>query len=203
MIETPIDLTSALKDGLGQAIVSVESIMPASDVYHSPLLAWVQSTQIGLDALADNDELMGWATSLKDGAPLSDVQMEILPAKVNGVTGADGLAHLKLQPSNNPAAGLLVARRGEDLAMLPENPDNWWSPNGSWLHKPQTDALRWYVFDDRRLYRPGEEVHLKGWIRRIGTGKGGDVGPLSGAVRQINYKVRMNRITKSAKACLR
>ena len=202
MIETPIDLTPALKDGLGQAIVSVESIVPVSDVYHSPLLAWVQSTQIGLDALADNDELMGWATSLKDGAPLSDVQMEILPAKVNGVTGADGLAHLKLQPSNNPAAGLLVARRGEDLAMLPENPDNWWSPNGSWLHKPQTDALRWYVFDDRRLYRPGEEVHLKGWIRRIGTGKGGDVGPLSGAVRQINYKVRDQQNNEVSKGVL-
>jgi len=39
MIETTIDLTPALNDGFGQAIVAVESITPASDNYHSPLLA--------------------------------------------------------------------------------------------------------------------------------------------------------------------
>src|SRR5207247_1256888 len=94
MLETAIDLTPALKEGLGQAIVSIESITPASDAYHSPLLAWVQSTQIGLDAFVDNDELLGWATSLKDGAPLADVQMQIIPSNVSGTTGADGLAHL-------------------------------------------------------------------------------------------------------------
>ena len=190
MIETGIDLTPALKNGFGQAIVSVESINPVTDVYHSPLLAWVQSTQIGLDAFVDNDELIGWATSLKDGAALSDVQMEILPTKVAGATGADGLAHLKLQPQTNPLAGVLVARRGDDLAMLPESPDAWWSGTGYWSHKPLPDEVRWYVFDDRRLYRPGEEVHLKGWIRRMGMAKGGDIGPIGGVVRRITFVVK-------------
>jgi uncharacterized protein YfaS (alpha-2-macroglobulin family) len=190
MIETGIDLTPALKNGFGQMIVSVESITPASDVYHSPLLAWVQSTQIGLDAFVDNDELIGWANSLKDGAPLGDVQMELLPAKVSGATGPDGLAHLKLQAQTNPMAGLLVARRGDDLAILPENTDAWWSATGNWSHKPAPDEVRWYVFDDRRLYRPGEEVHLKGWIRRMGSAKGGDIGLLGGSVRRINFVVK-------------
>lgn len=190
MIETAIDLTPALKNGLGQAIVSVESITPASDVYHNPLLAWVQSTQIGLDAFVDNDELIGWASSLQDGAPLGDVQLEILPARVAGVTGADGLAHLKLQPQSKPEVGLLVARRGDDVAILPENPDAWWSATGSWSHKPLTDELRWYVFDDRRLYRPGEEVHLKGWIRRMGVAKGGDIGFVGDSVRRITFVVK-------------
>jgi uncharacterized protein YfaS (alpha-2-macroglobulin family) len=190
MIETAIDLTPALKNGLGQAIVSVESITPATDVYHSPLLAWVQSTQIGLDAFVDNDELIGWASSLQDGAPLAGVQLEILPTKVAGVTGADGLAHLKLQPQSKPEAGLLVARRGDDFAILPENPDAWWSATGFWSHKPLTDELRWYVFDDRRLYRPGEEVHLKGWIRRMGVAKGGDIGFVGDSVRRITFVVK-------------
>ena len=26
---------------------------------------------------------------------------------------------------------------------------------------PVYDELRWYVFDDRQMYRPGEEVHVK------------------------------------------
>ncbi len=190
MIETAIDLKPSLKDGFGQVLVAVESITPASDNYHSPLLAWVQSTRIGLDAFVDNDALVGWATSLSDGAPLGDVQMQIIPSDVSGATGADGLAQLPLKPVSDSAASVLVARRGNDVAILPENADNWWATTGSWQQKPQTDQLRWYVFDDRKLYRPGEEVHIKGWIRRIGTGKGGDVGPLNGAIRRVNYVVK-------------
>ncbi len=187
MIETAIDLTPALKDGLGQVVVAIETITPGSDNYHSPMLAWVQSTRIGLDAFVDNDALVGWATSLADGAPLGNVQMQIIPSNVSGTTGAEGLAHLPLKPVSDSVVGLLVARRGNDLAILPENADNWWATTGSWQHKPQTDELRWYVFDDRKLYRPGEEVHVKGWIRRIGTGKVGDVGPLEGAIKRVNY----------------
>ena len=121
MVETVIDLTPALKDGLGQVIVVIESIMPASDIYHTPLLAWVQSTKIGLDAFVDNDELVGWATSLADGAPLSDVQMQILPSRIEGTTGSDGVAHLALKPASDSSPNVLVARRGNDVAILPEN----------------------------------------------------------------------------------
>jgi hypothetical protein len=199
MIETAIDLKPSLKDGFGQVLVAVESITPASDNYHSPLLAWVQSTKIGLDAFVDNDALVGWATSLSDGAPLGDVQMQIIPSNVSGTTGADGLAHLALKPVSDSAVGVLVARRGNDVAILPENADNWWATTGSWQQKPQTDQLRWYVFDDRKLYRPGEEVHIKGWIRRIGAGKGGDVAPLNSAIKRVNYVLKDeadNAVTK-------
>lgn len=189
MVETAIDLTPALKDGLGQVIVSVESIPPVSDIYHSPLMAWVQSTKIGLDAFVDNDELIGWATSLEDGAPLRDVQMKVSPTGLSGATGPDGLAHLPLHPALGSPASVLIARRGNDVAILPEGAQYWFNGNGSWHRKPQTDELRWYAFDDRRLYRPGEEVHLKGWIRVVGGGRGGDVGPLNGAVRRVRYKV--------------
>ena len=190
MLETPIDLAPALREGLGQVIVAVEPIMPASDIYHSPMLAWVQSTQIGLDAFVDNIELVGWANSLADGAPLGNVQMQSIPSNVSGTTGADGLAHLALKPVSDSAVSVLVARRGNDVAILPENAENWWATTGSWQQKPQTDELRWYVFDDRKLYRPGEEVHLKGWIRRIGAGRNGDVGALNDAIKRVSYLVK-------------
>ena len=45
------------------------------------------------------------------------------------------------------------------------------------------DALRFYVFDDRQLYRPGEEVRVKGWLRRIGSGPAGDIEPLPDSLR--------------------
>jgi alpha-2-macroglobulin len=201
MIETPIDLSRALNNGLGQVMVSVESINPASDIYHNPLLTWVQSTQIGLDAFVDHDALVGWANSLNDGTPLPDVQLQIIPAKVSGVTGASGLAQLQLKPENDPFISVLVARRGNDTAILPENTESLWADRGSWSAKPKADELRWYVFDDRRLYRPGEEVHVKGWIRRAGQAKGGDIGPLEGVIKRINYVLedsQKNEVTKGA-----
>ena len=189
MIETTIDLAPAFKNGFGQALVAIESISPISDNLHNPLLCWVQSTQIGLDAFVDNKQLIGWANSLVDGAPLSDVKMEIIPAKVSATTGTDGIASLPLKPAPDTGKSILVARRGDDVAILPEDTSAWWNNETSWRQKPETDDLVWYVFDDRKLYRPGEEVHIKGWIRRIGTGKDGDVGLLNGAIKTLKYVI--------------
>ncbi|MCB0079757.1 MAG: hypothetical protein KDE47_02445, partial [Caldilineaceae bacterium] len=50
------------------------------------------------------------------------------------------------------------------------------------------DELRWYVFDDRQMYRPGEEVHVKGWMRRIGGKQDGDV-TLPGEGITVQYQV--------------
>ena len=189
--ETIIDLTPAFTDKFGQAIVMVEAINPMIDAQHNPLVAWVQSTRIGLDAFADNDQLVGWANSLEDGAPLADVQLEILPAKLSATTGQNGLARIDLKTSDTSISSLLVARRGNDVAILPEHPQIWAS-GGSWRHYARPDDLRWYVFDDRKLYRPGEEVHFKGWIRRVGTGPNGDIGPLEGVVRKLSYTIEDN-----------
>jgi uncharacterized protein YfaS (alpha-2-macroglobulin family) len=64
---------------------------------------------------------------------------------------------------------------------------------GGWIKSEPPDSLRWFVFDDRRMYRPGEEVHLKGWIRRIGRGKEGDVGSLGEAASRVAYAVKDSR----------
>jgi hypothetical protein len=187
--ETIIDLTPAFTDKFGQAIVMVEAINPVNDALRVPVVAWVQSTRIGLDAFADNDQLMGWANSLEDGAPLADVQLEALPAKLSATTGRNGLARIDLRTSDISTASLLVARRGNDVAILPEHPEIW-TVGGTWRHYARPDDLRWYVFDDRKLYRPGEEVHFKGWIRRVGAGSNGDVGPLEGVVKKLSYRIK-------------
>src|ERR1051325_6742217 len=199
VVETLIDLTPALHDGAGQVLVAVESIMAASDRRHDPLMAWVQLTNIGLDAIADNHELLGWASSLVDGAPLSGVQLQILPAGIEGVTNSDGTAHLAFKPYKDSPPSLLVARRGGDVAFLPEDAEWWGISRSSWQNVSWSDELRWYVFDDRKLYRPGEDVHLKGWLRRIGRNKGGDVGLLTGPPLKLNYSVTDNDDNEVAK----
>ncbi len=201
MAETRIDLSPALSDGMGQAVVIVESLLPTKNRRgreRESIFSWVQVTGIGLDAFVDQTELVGWATSLKDGQPLTGVRMSLLHAGESATSGADGLVRLPLASATQKGAGVLVAQSGRDTAILPEN-SSWWQTESSWVKREAADYLRWYVFDDRKMYRPGEEVSIKGWIRRVGAGVRGDVGALGGAAASVNYSVRDsqgNEITK-------
>ncbi len=200
MAETRIDLSGALEGGFGQVVIIVEpTVQPQNRWERRRVVAWAQVTGIGLDAFVDGSELIGWATSLKDGKPLDAVEMSLAVAgttrllqQAGGVTRADGLAHLALPKSAPAGQNLLVARKGNDVAILPEN-THWWNERGGWVRREATDSLRWYVFDDRKMYRPGEEVHIKGWVRLIGGGKEGDVGPLNGAASSVAYALKDSR----------
>ena len=59
--------------------------------------------------------------------------------------------------------------------------------------------MRFCVFDDRRLYRPGEELRAKGWLRRIGAGPRGDVEPLPASVRGVAWKLVDSQGNESAR----
>lgn len=194
MAETRIDLSPALDGGVGQMVLVVEPpVKPKNRWETRTIKTWIQATQIGLDAFVDNTDLIGWATSLKDGKPLDGVQMTIQESSVNSLTQANGLAKLALPDrQGNYGLGLLVARKGKDVAMLPEN-TYWWGNGGNWYLKKTLDSLSWFVFDDRKMYKPGEEVHVKGWLRRIGAGKSGDVTGLDGEANQVAYVLRDSR----------
>jgi alpha-2-macroglobulin len=196
LAETAIDLKPALNDGFGQMILNVEAVQPAKTQWERrSIQVWIQSTDIGLDAFVDQTSLLGWATSLRDGKPLGDVQMKIVDEK--STTGAgdglksgnDGLARIELP--NTVGQKLLIARKGKDLAILPED-FNWWNDHTGWKNQRLIDSVRWHVFDDRGMYKPGEEVHIKGWLRRISAGPKGDVG-LFGNSENVNYTLKDSR----------
>ena len=128
--------------------------------------------------------MVAWATSLKDGAPLEGVQLELRDAGITGVTAADGTAQLEL--SAMPAQ-MLVGQLGDDSALLPRS-TYYWDSSG-WTQAPLSDELRWYVFDDRAMYRPGEDVHVKGWVRHIGGSQTGDVSLTDLGGGSVSYQV--------------
>jgi hypothetical protein len=190
MVETRIDLAPALDGGLGHVFIIVEpTVQPKNRWERTVIMAWAQATQIGLDAFVDGDHLLGWATSLKDGKPIDGAQLTIAPTGLSAATGADGLARIALKPASGRGTNLLVARKGKDTALLPEN-TYYWNEQGGWSLRAATDSLRWFVFDDRKMYRPGEEVHIKGWLRIIGGGKEGDVGPLDNGAASVAYTLK-------------
>lgn len=188
MTETNIDLSSAFGGKPGHLIVVVDKPLSLLSIftpnYDYVVQSWVQWTNIGLDAITDPAQMVAWATDLRNGAPLPGVEVTLQPSGAASLTDADGLARLAL--SAQPAT-ILVGRLGDDTAVLPRS-TSYWDDYG-WTSYGQNDELRWYVFDDRAMYRPGEEVHVKGWVRHVGAGVDGDIGLERLAGAAVRYQV--------------
>ncbi|HEX5059401.1 MAG TPA: DUF6049 family protein [Kofleriaceae bacterium] len=198
LVETAIDLAPALnKSGFGHAIAVVEPT-PWTEKYDPPRqYAWVESTHIAVDAHVDGENMLVFASDLATGKPLQGVSLEMKPFGITGTSDAQGLATLPLGASER-GTHYLLAKKGEDVAFLADDNGSF-DEYGSWYKQPREKTVGWFVFDDRKLYKPGEEVSLKGWLRVIDYGKWGDVGAINGAVTSINYRVvdrTGNEITK-------
>ena len=243
MVETRIDLSEALNNGFGNAIIEIEPTIKRDQYDRTKITVWAEATNIGLDAFVDNQELVGFATELKTGKPLTGVDLSIYPngAKVqnpkskvqsstsnetwtewfgglfasnekphgpqtvdeNGAineieeiaeaqsnqTTDNGILRLPLPDSQAKMQNILIARRGNDVAFLPEQSDYYWQDYGNWYKKSSPDSSRWFVFDDRKMYRPKEEVSIKGYIRTVEGGKFGDVAPTADTNSKVTYKL--------------
>ena len=197
VIETAIDLTPALDGGTGHIILYIEpeggmlSALLNRQLQETRIISWVQVTEIGLDAFVDADEMFVWANSLTDGAPLSGVEVTLWPQDVQEVTDVTGSARLRL-PRNS--SQLLIARRGDDVTFLPENRYEYYRTEtgwNGWQQRAERADIRYYVFDDRNMYRPGETVSVKGWMRHTERSPEGDLSLLpAGAASVLDYTVR-------------
>jgi alpha-2-macroglobulin len=187
LTETPIDLSPYLSDRLGHLIVIVEPPdAPNNDRYWQTVQVWVQGTRIGLDAFSDYTQIHAWTTDLQTGAPLSGVSVQAAPSQSTFTTAADGLARFPGLDSA-PATSHITASLGDDSAILPRSSYWWWQEG--WYMGSQQDSLRWYVVDDRQIYRPGEELHLKGWIRRFENNPTGDISLLGSGLTSLSYRI--------------
>jgi hypothetical protein len=204
LVETRVDLSPAFKKGLGHVIVVIEpTVQPKNQWEWQVFHAWVQSTNLGVDAFVDQSELTTWVTDLATGKPADGVDLAVTPHKLAAKTDKKGLATVALPSSvGATGVGMIVARKGDDSAMLPEYV-SWWEGSSSWQKRKNGETLAWYVADDRGMYRPGEEVRVKGYLRRINHDEGGDVGGLGGAVKNVAWQVwdpHGNELTKGTAA---
>ena len=201
LIETRIDLSEILPARTGHVILHVETVSSANYLGEdAPVISWIQATGIGLDAFVEGEGMLVWANRLEDGAPLSGVELSLLPGNDVVATGDDGIAWLPLTQD----AKTLLARTENDAALLSASrlsmygasvspmtfllaDDRAWGPVSPWWERSE---YRFYVFDDRGIYRPGEEVSIKGWLRKVEAGADGDVTLLPGSEEgQVEYSV--------------
>ncbi|UCC77597.1 MAG: hypothetical protein JSW37_04340 [Anaerolineales bacterium] len=194
LVETSIDLTGALDGATGHVVLVIEpeqALLPSLLREWKPVIrVWLQATKIGLDAFVDGQRMTAWANSLSDGSPLDGVEVALFPGGVAARTGADGLASLRLATSPDDETGYLVARVDGETAVLPAS-TSWWSRG--WRVREPLDEYRWYVFDDRQMYRPGEEVHVKGWIRLVEMSEGADVFTRPVAGSRVSFQLTESR----------
>lgn len=186
LTEVNLDLTPYLDGDHGHFIVIAKPHqgLLEQDRYWETVHAWVQVTDMALDAFVDHSEMVVWASSLADGSTLEGVRIEAGTQGPSYTTGEDGLARFPIPVAGAP---YLVATRGADKTLLP--PSLYYWGDNSWVRRYPSDELRWYVFDDRAMYKPGEEVHVKGWLRRIGAGQSGDVELIGSDVSAVRYEI--------------
>ncbi len=191
LVETSIDLGPALTDGHGNVVAIVEpTTAPKRDrwggVRREWIRSWVQVTEIGLQAFWDDDTVHAWTSQLSDGSALGNVDLELFGTASRGRTDTTGLGKLGLRE----ASPLLVAIRGGDTSFIPAQNSVRWA-DSYFAPTPLTREDVWFLFTDRGLYKPGERVQAKGWVRTLRPGKGGDVERRPpGSEQSIQYRVR-------------
>ncbi len=168
LTETSLDLQAAFDKAQGHLVVVVKPersglpglLGPSAPEPGRRGLGPAHRNRVGRLHRCRPDGRLGQLSAHRSAA--GRVTLYLWPAGATATTGADGTATLPLPAGR--AAQLLVAKSGDQTAILPANL-YYWGDEG-WKQQPLTDVLQWYVFDDRKMYRPGEEVHVKGWIRR-------------------------------------
>lgn len=167
-VETAIDLTDAFNASNGQLVVRVDPLIDISrddEAYwaNQPTVSWVQNTTLGIDAIRDGESLVIITTDLATGEPIGDVPVELVGDGRVATTHEEGTVEIEL--ADDPVIGLF-GNAGDRRAFLPA--DEW---NG-WTAEEYGSEGRWYVFDDRGIYRPGETAYLTGWLRRFDWSEG-------------------------------
>lgn len=156
---TVVDLSDAIEGQFGHVVVQIDPVGNLAQLgrdnqlwwQNQPAVSWVQVTRIGLDSIADDNSVHVWTSDLVSGEPLGNVEISSSGGGATVRTDSNGLA-----TGSWGRIDQLTATRGDDVALLTDV--GWRSSNRS----PQA---RWYVLDDRGVYRPGETASIKGWLR--------------------------------------
>jgi len=157
--ETVVDLGPYLEADRGQFAVQVQPVGSSTTAS-----VWVQVTDLAVAAFTDPQDLAVWVTSLSTGAAVRGAEVVSDEGSL-ATTDPDGLAVLPRPVGTAP----VVVRSGADVAILP----------GRLADRHRPDRMVWYVTDQQGVYRPGESVRIKGWLRRQGTGRDGDLGEMT------------------------
>ncbi len=143
--------------------------------------ALVQVTELGLSAKYGPEDTLVWVTSLVDQSPQAGVTIDGIDAAGKklwtATTDERGIATGlgRRESGGNDTTEIIIASRGQDTAFLDlaeyNNRTEAYEFGISRDWDAQANALRGILFTERGVYRSGETVHVKGYVRVERGGK--------------------------------
>lgn len=188
---TRLDISQWLDNNQGNLVIWVKDPTEDQENYRSrEFVTWVQGTGLGLDLQVGPGEVVALATRLSDGAPLSGATVTMGSEQKS--TGADGSATFPIPAG--PATTCVVQAQGES-AFIPYGA-NAWSREAGWVRQSLVPEQRWFLFDDRGLYKPGEKAIVKGYVRAWQRGPKGGLVSLGQSGQTLNWTLNDPRGNK-------
>ena len=137
-------------------------------------VTWLQSTHLGIETIRDRNLCVVKVSDLLTGTPVEGVSVRLSPQRHSVTTNEDGYSPFDLSTLES-GPGPVYARSGFDSSVLPDG--------CAATSFPPTSKTFWHTITDRNLYKPGETVSVKGWLRRVHYHPTGDVGFVTGGQR--------------------
>ncbi|MEM6262033.1 MAG: alpha-2-macroglobulin, partial [Bacteroidota bacterium] len=137
----------------------------------------VAVSNIGLIAKYTSGQLMVFANSLSTAEPMAGVEVKLISSNnqtlIKGTTDANGIA--KFEDIQSQVEGftpvLLTAEKGDDFNFLDmrstQVETSRYEVGGKYVNPESYDA---FIYADRNIYRPGEQVHLSAILRDADMG---------------------------------
>ncbi len=185
-----VDLTPALAAGGTGHVIAIATATPLPgtrrDALDQRAVAWIQVTRLGMTARVDGENINAWVQDITPQtgrflAPRAGVTSTLLVAgrSPTSSTPTDAEGHVAFElpprqariPSKNPAGDAddndLGRYRATPSAVLVAQvaSDSVFTAIRTHEKAIRTESARWYVSDDRFLYKPSETVYVKGWVR--------------------------------------
>ena len=155
----------------------------------------VQVTNLSLTAVEERDRAVFFVRTLDDAKEVRGARLVLegqrrtpdpqrpgqtinVPFSLPLTTDDAGRASLGPQPDWVSLKRISVQSGDDTLVLDPRSPpatfaSNHWSPSSKFLEwigqqipPPRNDALLGFIFTERPIYKPGEKVFIKGYVRR-------------------------------------
>ncbi len=178
-----------INDILGQkkyGAIFAELSIPEVEEYQRYQKVFIQVTEMGITAKFSSENNLICLTELETAAPIEGALVEIRDDSNQvfwkGKTDSEGLVRtpgwktlgIRAKEEGEKPRQWVFATRGEDIVSINSDWGTGIFPyqfgiSYDWAPLPQ--KLTGYLFSERGLYRPGEEVHLKAIVREKREGK--------------------------------
>ncbi|MGD8540264.1 MAG: Ig-like domain-containing protein, partial [Candidatus Aminicenantes bacterium] len=175
----PLDLREYVPEKYGVIFLQLDTLL--EEKWSRYPKALLQVTDLGLSAKFSPENNLVWVTELSSGRPVPGADIEIRndankvlwrgKTDENGWIETPGWKTLGIKDKNKwrQPRQWIFATKGDDFAFI----NSEWGTGLSPYHfgipfewNPQPVEIQGYIFTERGLYRAGEDVHVKGIIRK-------------------------------------